>query len=235
VTLVLIDLWAKQPGRGGGLCGHHLDRRSSAATVPARHQDIFQIVRRAQGCGRHLRARVVCGPGRSPMGGKWTMSAARWCQRRGVRAVFPPPNRPFHRRGGAWQRREYRQLWRRRMRAGCCLAPASPSSPGIYLRQGFRNPKRTRCLSLSAHDAVVYGQPVQAELVPIFPAARSTSLCHSRSRVGSGPSAFLDTLCIGQLSWECRIWPKRACCAHDRLLSAEEGYRTCLALWDFPN
>ena len=97
--LVLIDLWAKQAVPGAvyaditwtGYVGQ---------VAPARHQEVFQIVRQARDAAVTFVQSQIRG-GAFPYG--WEVDdVCRKVIRCGVWEIFCAQNRPFNRRGRAW-------------------------------------------------------------------------------------------------------------------------------------
>ena len=161
--LVLIDLWAKQPGPGAvyaditwtGFVG---------ATVPTRHQDIFQIVRRARDAAvTFVQGRVRAGE--FPYGWEVDDICRQVIQDAGYGQYFVHRTghsigEEVHGNGANIDNLETQDA--RRLLPGTCFS----IEPGIYLPKDF-GIRSELDVYLSPHDAVVYGQPVQADLVPI--------------------------------------------------------------------
>ena len=161
--LVLIDLWAKQPGPGAvyaditwtGFVG---------ATVPARHQDIFQIVRRARDAAvTFVQGRVRAGE--CPYGWEVDDVCRRVIQDAGYGQYFVHRTghsigEEVHGNGANIDNLETQDA--RRLLPGTCFS----IEPGIYLPDEF-GIRSELDVYLSARDAVVCGQPVQADLLPI--------------------------------------------------------------------
>lgn len=161
--LVLIDLWARQPGPGSvyaditwtGFVG---------ATVPARHQDIFQIVRRARDAAvTFVQGRVRAGE--FPYGWEVDDVCRQVIQEAGYGQYFVHRTghsigEEVHGNGANIDNLETQDA--RRLLPGTCFS----IEPGIYLPDDF-GIRSELDVYLSARDAVVYGQPVQADLVPI--------------------------------------------------------------------
>jgi len=161
--LVLIDLWAKRPGPGAvyaditwtGFVG---------ATVPARHQDIFQIVRRA----RDAAVTFVQGRVRAdefPYGWEVDDVCRQVIRDAGYGQYFVHRTghsigEEVHGNGANIDNLETQDA--RRLLPGTCFS----IEPGIYLPDEF-GIRSELDVYLSARAAVVYGQPVQAELLPI--------------------------------------------------------------------
>lgn len=161
--LVLIDLWAKQSGPGAvyaditwtGFVG---------ATVSARHQDIFQIVRQARDAAvtfvqRRVRAGVF------PYGWEVDDVCRQVIQDAGYGRYFVHRTghsigEEVHGNGANIDNLETQDA--RRLLPGTCFS----IEPGIYLPEDF-GIRSELDVYLSSHDAVVYGQPVQADLVAI--------------------------------------------------------------------
>ena len=158
--LVLIDLWAKQPAPGAvyaditwtGFVGR---------TVPARHQDIFQIVRRARDAAvTFVQGRVRAGA--FPYGWEVDDICRQVVQHAGYGNYFVHRTghsigEEVHGNGANIDNLETQDA--RRLLPGTCFS----IEPGIYLPEEF-GIRSELDVYLSCHDAVVYGQPVQAEL-----------------------------------------------------------------------
>ncbi len=161
--LVLIDLWAKQPGPGAvyaditwtGFVG---------ATVPARHRDIFQIVRQARDAAvTFVQGRVRAGA--FPYGWEVDDVCRQVIQDAGYGKYFVHRTghsigEEVHGNGANIDNVETQDA--RRLLPGTCFS----IEPGIYLQDDF-GIRSELDVYLSSHDAVVYGQPVQADLVAI--------------------------------------------------------------------
>ncbi len=165
--LVLIDLWAKQAGPGTvyaditwtGFVG---------PSVPARHQDIFQIVRRARDAAvtfvqDHVRAGVF------PFGWEVDDICRQVIQDAGYGEYFihrtgHSIGEEVHGNGANIDNLETQDA--RRLLPGTCFS----IEPGIYLPKEF-GIRSELDLYLSQRDAVVYGQPVQADLIAIATSA----------------------------------------------------------------
>lgn len=161
--LVLIDLWAKQPGPGAvyaditwtGFVG---------ATVPTRYQDIFQIVRRARDAAvTFVQGRVRAGE--FPYGWEVDDVCRQVIQDAGYGQYFVHRTghsigEEVHGNGANIDNLETQDA--RRLLPGTCFS----IEPGIYLPEDF-GIRSELDVYLSSHDAVVYGQPVQADLLPI--------------------------------------------------------------------
>lgn len=161
--LVLIDLWAKQPGPGAvyaditwtGFVG---------TTVPARHQDIFQIVRRARDAAvTFVQGRVRAGE--FPYGWEVDDVCRQVIQDAGYGEYFVHRTghsigEEVHGNGANIDNLETQDA--RRLLPGTCFSV----EPGIYLPDDF-GIRSELDVYLSVRDAVVYGQPVQCDLLPI--------------------------------------------------------------------
>ena len=161
--LVLIDLWAKQPGPRSvyaditwtGFVGQ---------TVPARHQDIFQIVRQARDAAvTFVQARVR--EGVFPYGWEVDDICRQVIQDAGYGKYFVHRTghsigEEVHGNGANIDNLETQDA--RRLLPGTCFS----IEPGIYLPEDF-GIRSELDVYLSSHSAVVYGQPVQTELVAI--------------------------------------------------------------------
>lgn len=161
--LVLIDLWAKQTGPRAvyaditwtGFVGE---------SVPARHQDIFQIVRRARDAAvTFVQGRVRSGV--FPYGWEVDDVCRQVIQDAGygknfVHRTGHSIGEEVHGNGANIDNLETQDA--RRLLPGTCFS----IEPGIYLPEDF-GIRSELDVYLSSHDAVVYGQPVQTELVAI--------------------------------------------------------------------
>lgn len=161
--LVLIDLWAKQPGPRSvyaditwtGFVGQ---------TVPARHQDIFQIVRQARDAAvTFVQSRVQ--EGVFPYGWEVDDVCRQVIQDAGYGKYFVHRTghsigEEVHGNGANIDNLETQDA--RRLLPGTCFS----IEPGIYLPEDF-GIRSELDVYLSSHSAVVYGQPVQTELVAI--------------------------------------------------------------------
>ena len=161
--LVLIDLWAKQPTRGAvyaditwtGYVG---------TSVPARQQEIFQIVRRARDAALTFvqeRSRA----GRFPYGWEVDDVCRRVIQDAGhgdhfVHRTGHSIGEEVHGNGANIDNLETQDA--RRLMPGTCFS----IEPGIYLPGEF-GIRSELDVYLSHNDAVVYGQPIQTEIIPI--------------------------------------------------------------------
>ncbi len=166
--LVLIDLWAKQAGPGAvyaditwtGFVGQ---------PVPARHQDVFQIVRRARDAAvTFVQSRVRAGA--FPYGWEVDDICRQVIQDAGYGQYFVHRTghsigEEVHGNGANIDNLETQDA--RRLLPGTCFS----IEPGIYLPGEF-GIRSELDIYLSPKDAVVYGQPVQTDLVAIsIPAA----------------------------------------------------------------
>lgn len=166
--LVLIDLWAKQPGPRAvyaditwtGFVGR---------PVPARHQDVFQIVRRARDAAvTFVQCRVRAGT--FPYGWEVDDICRQVIQDAGYGKYF------LHRTGhsiGEEVHGNGANIDNLETQDGRRLLPDTCFSiePGIYLPEAFGIRSEVD-VCLSHTDAVVYGQPVQTDLDTIsIPAA----------------------------------------------------------------
>lgn len=161
--LVLIDLWAKQPGSGAvyaditwtGFVGQ---------SVPARHQEVFQIVRRARDAAVTFVQSQVQG-GTFPYGWEVDDVCRGMIQDAGYGEYFVHRTghsigEEVHGNGANIDNLETQDA--RRLLPGTCFS----IEPGIYLPQEF-GIRSELDVYLSSHEAIVYGQPVQTELVAI--------------------------------------------------------------------
>ena len=158
--LVLIDLWAKQPG----LKAVYADITWTGfvgQTVPARHQDIFQIVRRARDAAvTFVQDRVRTGL--FPYGWEVDDICRQVIQDAGYGKYFlhrtgHSIGEEVHGNGANIDNLETQDA--RRLLPGTCFS----IEPGIYLPDEF-GIRSELDVYLSHRDAVVYGQPVQTEL-----------------------------------------------------------------------
>ncbi|CAE6707759.1 Aminopeptidase YpdF (MP-, MA-, MS-, AP-, NP-specific) [Nitrospira defluvii] len=166
--LVLIDLWAKQPCAGAvyaditwtGFVGQ---------TVPVRQQEIFQIVRRARDAAvGFVQGRVRDGV--FPFGWEVDNVCRQVVCDAGYEKYFlhrtgHSIGEEVHGNGANIDSLETQDA--RRLLPGTCFS----IEPGIYLRDEF-GIRSELDVYLSACDAIVYGQPVQTELIAISPAAK---------------------------------------------------------------
>ncbi len=165
--LVLIDLWAKQPEVGAvyaditwtGFVGQ---------TVPARHQEIFQIVRRARDAAvSFVQGRVRAGT--FPFGWEVDDICRQVIRDAGYGQYFVHRTghsigEEVHGNGANIDNLETQDA--RRLLPGTCFS----IEPGIYLPEEF-GIRSELDVYLSARDAIVYGQPVQTEVMAISPLA----------------------------------------------------------------
>lgn len=163
--LVLIDLWAKQPEPRAvyaditwtGFVGN---------SVPTRQQAIFQIVRQARDAAvSFVQARVR--EGAFPYGWEVDDVCRQVIQQAGYGEYFVHRTghsigEEVHGNGANIDNLETQDA--RRLLPGTCFS----IEPGIYLPGDF-GIRSELDVYLSADDAVVYGQPVQTELVAISP------------------------------------------------------------------
>lgn len=163
--LVLIDLWAKQPEPRAvyaditwtGFVGH---------IVPTRQQAIFQIVRQARDAAvSFVQAQVR--EGALPYGWEVDDVCRQVIQQAGYGEYFVHRTghsigEEVHGNGANIDNLETQDA--RRLLPGTCFS----IEPGIYLPGDF-GIRSELDVYLSADDAVVYGQPVQTELVAISP------------------------------------------------------------------
>ena len=161
--LILIDLWAKQPGSGAvyaditwtGFVGR---------SVPARHQEVFQIVRRARDAAvTFVQGRAQAGS--FPHGWEVDDVCRQVIQEAGYGDYFVHRTghsigEEVHGNGANIDNLETQDA--RRLLPGTCFS----IEPGIYLPEEF-GIRSELDVYLSSHDAVVYGQPVQTEIIPI--------------------------------------------------------------------
>ncbi|HNV25742.1 MAG TPA: M24 family metallopeptidase, partial [Nitrospira sp.] len=161
--LVLIDLWAKQPEARAvyaditwtGVVGQ---------VVPARQQDVFQIVRQARDAAvTFVQARVRAGA--FPYGWEVDDVCRQVIQQAGYGEYFVHRTghsigEEVHGNGANIDNLETQDA--RRLLPDTCFS----IEPGIYLPGDF-GIRSELDVYLSANDAVVYGQPVQTELVAI--------------------------------------------------------------------
>lgn len=161
--LVLIDLWAKQPGPGAvyaditwtGYVGQ---------VVPARHQNVFQIVRQARDAAVTFVQSQVRG-GAFPYGWEVDDVCRQVIQDAGYGKYFVHRTghsigEEVHGNGANIDNLETQDA--RRLLPCTCFS----IEPGIYLPEEF-GIRSELDVYLSSHDAMVYGQPVQTELVAI--------------------------------------------------------------------
>lgn len=161
--LVLIDLWAKQPGPGSvyaditwtGFVG---------PSVPARHQEVFQIVRQARDAAvTFVQSRAQAGA--FPYGWEVDDVCRQVIQDAGYGKYFVHRTghsigEEVHGNGANIDNLETQDA--RRLLPDTCFS----IEPGIYLPEEF-GIRSELDVYLSSHDAVVHGQPVQTEIIPI--------------------------------------------------------------------
>jgi Xaa-Pro aminopeptidase len=169
--LVLIDLWAKQPGTRAvyaditwtGFVGD---------PVPIRHQKVFQIVREARDAAvTFVQGRVRSGM--FPYGWEVDDVCRQIIQDAGYGKYFVHRTghsigEEVHGNGANIDNLETQDA--RRLLPGTCFS----IEPGIYLPDDF-GIRSELDVYLSPQDAMVYGQPVQTELVAISHTSRSSS------------------------------------------------------------
>jgi Xaa-Pro dipeptidase len=161
--LVLIDLWAKQTDPGAvyaditwtGFVGQ---------PVPARHQEVFQIVRQARDAAVTFVQSQVRG-GTFPCGWEVDDVCRQVIQDAGYGKYFVHRTghsigEEVHGNGANIDNLETQDA--RRLLPGTCFS----IEPGIYLPEEF-GIRSELDVYLSTHDAVVHGQPVQTEIFPI--------------------------------------------------------------------
>lgn len=166
--LVLIDLWAKQL-QSGAVYADITWTGFVGQTVPARHQEIFQIVRRARDAAvSFVQGRVRNGA--FPFGWEVDDVCRRVIDDAGYGSHFlhrtgHSIGEEVHGNGANIDNLETQDA--RRLLPGTCFS----IEPGIYLHDEF-GIRSELDVYLSACDAIVHGQPVQTELVAISSAAR---------------------------------------------------------------
>lgn len=162
--LVLIDLWAKRPEPGSVYAditwtGH------VGQTVPARQGEVFEVVRQARDAAVAF-VRAHAQAGELPCG--WEVDQA--CRRvireagyadRFVHRTGHSIGEEVHGNGANIDDLETRDG--RRLLAGTCFS----IEPGIYLPGEF-GIRSELDVYLDGRDALVFGQPVQTEIVPIL-------------------------------------------------------------------
>lgn len=161
--LVLIDLWAKQP-EPRAVYADITWTGFVGAVVPARQQAVFQIVRQARDAAVafvHQRVR----DGAFPYGWEVDDVCRQVVQRAGYGEYFVHRTghsigEEVHGNGANIDNLETQDA--RRLLPGTCFS----IEPGIYLPEDF-GIRSELDVYVSADDAVVYGQPVQTELVAI--------------------------------------------------------------------
>ena len=161
--LVLIDLWAKQP-EARAVYADITWTGFVGKVVPARQQDIFQIVRQARDAAvTFVQARVRAGA--FPYGWEVDDVCRQVIQQAGYGEYFVHRTghsigEEVHGNGANIDNLETQDA--RRLLPDTCFS----IEPGIYLPGDF-GIRSELDVYLSANDAVVYGQPVQTELVAI--------------------------------------------------------------------
>lgn len=161
--LVLIDLWAKQP-EPRAVYADITWTGFVGAVVPARQQAVFQIVRQARDAAVafvHQRVR----DGAFPYGWEVDDVCRQVVQQAGYGEYFVHRTghsigEEVHGNGANIDNLETQDA--RRLLPGTCFS----IEPGIYLPEDF-GIRSELDVYVSADDAVVYGQPVQTELVAI--------------------------------------------------------------------
>jgi len=161
--LVLIDLWAKQP-EPRAVYADITWTGFVGAVVPARQQAVFQIVRQARDAAVafvHQRVR----DGAFPYGWEVDDVCRQVVQEAGYGEYFVHRTghsigEEVHGNGANIDNLETQDA--RRLLPGTCFS----IEPGIYLPEDF-GIRSELDVYVSADDAVVYGQPVQTELVAI--------------------------------------------------------------------
>jgi Xaa-Pro aminopeptidase len=162
--LVLIDLWAKRP-EAGSVYGDITWTGYVGTTVPARHQEIFFIVRSARDTALRFVQDRVC-DGAFPCG--WEVDDV--CRRVICEANYG--DRFLHRTGHSIGEEVHGNGANidnletqdgRRLLPGTCFS----IEPGIYLAGEF-GIRSELDVYLTDRDALVYGQPVQTGIVPIL-------------------------------------------------------------------
>lgn len=161
--LVLIDLWAKQP-EPRAVYADITWTGFVGAVVPARQQAVFQIVRQARDAAVafvHQRVR----DGAFPYGWEVDDVCRQVVQEAGYGEYFVHRTghsigEEVHGNGANIDNLETQDA--RRLLPGTCFS----IEPGIYLPEDF-GIRSELDVYVSTDDAVVYGQPVQTELVAI--------------------------------------------------------------------
>ncbi|MEX5218294.1 MAG: M24 family metallopeptidase [Nitrospira sp.] len=161
--LVLIDLWAKQPD-AGAVYADITWTGYVGPSAPERHERIFQIVRKARDTAvDFVRQRV--GAGNFPCGWEVDDVCRRVIQEAGYADRF------IHRTGhsiGVEVHGNGANIDNLETQDGRRLIPCTCFSiePGIYLPGEF-GIRSELDVYVSHDEAVVYGQPVQTQIVPI--------------------------------------------------------------------
>ncbi len=161
--LVLIDLWAKRP-EPGSVYADITWTGYLGPTVPPRHKEIFGIVRKARDAAlEFVRTRVSAGE--FPCG--WEVDEV--CRKVIVEAGYG--DRFLHRTGhsiGEEVHGNGANIDNLETRDGRRLLPRTCFSiePGIYLAGEF-GIRSELDVYVSDRDAIVFGQPLQTEIVPI--------------------------------------------------------------------
>ncbi|MCC2640614.1 MAG: Peptidase, partial [Nitrospira sp.] len=162
--LVLIDLWAKQPGPGTVYADITWTGFVGKA-VPVRHQEIFQIVRQARDAAvTFVQTRVRAGT--FPFGWEVDDICRQVIQDAGYGKYFVHRTghsigEEVHGNGANIDNLETQDG--RRLLPGTCFS----IEPGIYLPREF-GIRSELDVYLSHADAMVYGQPVQTDLSAIL-------------------------------------------------------------------
>ncbi len=163
--LILIDLWAKQPHQADAVYADITWTGYVGATVPARHEEVFQVVRRARDAavdfvrGRAQTGSLPCG---------WEVDDV--CRQVIRTAGFG--DQFVHRTGhsiGEEVHGNGANIDNLETQDGRRLLPNTCFSiePGIYLTGEFGIRSEVD-VYVAERDALVFGQPVQTQIVPIL-------------------------------------------------------------------
>lgn len=162
--LVLIDLWAKRAAPGA-VYGDITWTGYTGARIPEKHRTVFETVRRGRDAAlAFVRERAAAG--RLPFGWEVDDVCRHEIRRAGYGEFFVHRTghsigEEVHGNGANIDNLETQD--NRRIMSRTCFS----IEPGIYLPGEF-GIRSELDVYISDHDAVVYGQPLQMELVPIL-------------------------------------------------------------------
>lgn len=163
-SLVLIDLWAKRT-EPGAVYGDITWTGFTAGTVPARHREIFDCVRQGRDAAlSFVQQRVVAGE--FPFGWEVDEACRQVISKAGyghqfVHRTGHSIGEEVHGNGANIDNLETQES--RRLMPRTCFS----IEPGIYLPDEF-GIRSELDVYVSDQAAVVYGQPLQTEIVPIL-------------------------------------------------------------------
>jgi len=162
--LVLIDLWAKRP-ESGSVYADITWTGYVGSTVPARQSEVFRIVREARDAAlAFVRARVAAGD--FPRGWEVDEVCRQVIRNAGYEDQFlhrtgHSIGEDVHGNGANIDNLETRDA--RRLMPRTCFS----IEPGIYLAGQF-GIRSELDVYLSDREAIVFGQPLQTEIVPVL-------------------------------------------------------------------